>query len=76
MFSREKVKVDPARTNAKKGRKGKNSKAAWETLLASSSQNGTVGNERSQLRGSEKRNGYSHVQWSDDEDDDDDEYHE
>ena len=75
MFTREKVKVDSAKTNAKKGRKGKTSKAAWETLLASSSQNGTVGNERSQLRGSaEKRNGYSHVQWSDDDDDDDDDY--
>ena len=75
MFTREKVKVDLAKTNAKKGRKGKTSKAVWETLLASSSPNGTVGNERSPLRGSaEKRNGYSHVQWSDDEDDDDDEY--
>lgn len=76
MFTREKVKVDPPKTNAKKGRKGKTSKAAWETLLASSSPNGTAGNARSQLRGSEKRNGYSHVQWSDDEnsDNDDDEY--
>lgn len=73
MFSREKkVKVDPAGTNTKKGRKGKNSKAAWETLLASSP-NGTVGNGRSQL-GSEKRNGYPHVQWSDEDEDDDDEY--
>lgn len=73
MFTREKVKVDPAKTNSKKGRKGKKSKAAWETLLASS-ENGNAGNSRSQL-GSVKRNGYpAHVQWSDDEDDDEDEY--
>lgn len=73
MFTREKARVDPARTNTKKGRKGKNSKAAWETLLASS-QNGrsSVGNARIPF-GSEKRNGHPHVQWSDD-DDDDDEY--
>lgn len=73
MFTREKVRVDPARNNTKKGRKGKNSKAAWETLLASS-QNGTstaVGRTRTPF-GSEKRNGYPHVQWSDDDDDDDD----
>lgn len=73
MFTREKkVRVDPARTNTKKGRKGKNSKAAWETLLASS-QNGTttVGNARIPF-GSDRRNGgYPHVQWSDDDDDDD-----
>lgn len=71
MFTREKVRVDPARNNSKKGRKGKNAKAAWETLLTSS-QNGThktVGNSTTQF-GSEKRNGYQHVQWSDDDDDD------
>ena len=70
MFTREKVKVDPAKTNAKKGRKGKNSKAAWETLLGTS-ENSTADNGRPKM-GFEKRNGYpQHVQWSDDESDDD-----
>ena len=71
MFTREKVKVDPAKTTTKKGRKGKSSKAAWETLL-SSSQNGSAGNVNGRPTSPNKRNGYPHVQWSDDDDDDDD----
>ena len=72
MFTREKKRVDPARTNTKRGRKGKNSKAAWETLL-STSHNGssTLVNGKVSF-GADKRSGYPHVQWSDDDDDDDD----
>ena len=72
MFTREKKRVDPARTNTKRGRKGKNSKAAWETLL-STSQNGSSTLVSGKVPfGSDKRNGYPHVQWSDDDDNDDD----
>ena len=64
MFAREKVRVDPAKTNAKKGKRGKNFKAAWETLLAS--QKGPDWRFASERRGRAP-----HVQWSDDDDDDD-----
>ena len=73
MFTREKVKVDPAKITNKKGRKGKSSKAAWETLL-SGSQNDSSGNINSRSPSPDKRNGYKHVQWSDDDDDEEDDY--
>lgn len=73
MFTREKVKVDPAKITNKKGRKGKSSKAAWETLL-SGSQNDSSGNINGRSPSPDKRNGYKHVQWSDNDDDEEDDY--
>lgn len=67
------MKVDPAKITNKKGRKGKSSKAAWETLL-SGSQNDSSGNINGRSPSPDKRNGYKHVQWSDDDDDEEDDY--
>lgn len=73
MFTREKVRVNPVRSKTKKSYKGNTSKAAWETLLASSKNHASKGEGRSRAwRGSEMTNGFAHIQWSDDDDDEDD----
>ncbi|XP_068760512.1 echinoderm microtubule-associated protein-like 6 [Montipora capricornis] len=72
MFTREKVRVNPVRNKTKKSYKGNTSKAAWETLLASSKNHASKGEGSSRAwRGSEMTNGFAHIQWSDDDDDDD-----
>lgn len=73
MFTREKVRVNPVRNKTKKSYKGNTSKAAWETLLASSKNHASKGEGSSRAwRGSEMTNGFAHIQWSDDDDDEDD----
>lgn len=74
MFTREKVKVNPANNKTKRGYRGKNSKAAWETLLTlsrkdSSKDNGNTWTLRS---ASAWKNGYPHIKYQDDDGDNDD----
>lgn len=74
MFTREKVKVNPANNKIKKGYRGKNSKAAWETLLTFSRKDSSKdkGNTWTLRSASTGKNGYPHLQHQDDEGDNDD----